>query len=83
MKTYARCQDRCLREALYEQFDTKPKKPDQLHNCCAFCKGKCKCDGNSCESPISPFQGCSLTIHQTNMHKCYKSLGNCKKNIKK
>ena len=62
MKTYARCQDGCLREALYEQFDTKPKKPDELHHCCAFCKGKCKCDGNSCESPIPPFQGCSLTI---------------------
>ena len=58
MKLYAKTTDNCLREALYSGFDTNPKKPQKLHDCCSFCHKQCTCssDGQTCEEALPPFE---------------------------
>ena len=43
---------------MYSGFDTNPKKPPKLHDCCSFCHKQCTCssDGQTCEEALPPYE---------------------------
>ena len=52
IKTYARESSKCRRKMLLENFDVDLKKlppTEHPHQCCDFCQGNCKCQGDCCD----------------------------------